>query len=106
MHCFYLKLPTSLLPLLSDNLLLLSINSAKRALSRVTNGVPSAKVSDHFSASVRLNPQQHRLSPLLHSVHLTHIYQALTDSSFGKNLPAMQETLVRFLGREDPLEKG
>ena len=22
-----------------------------------------------------------------------------------KNLPAMQETLVRFLGREDPLEK-
>ena len=22
------------------------------------------------------------------------------------NLPAMQETLVRFLGREDPLEKG
>ena len=23
-----------------------------------------------------------------------------------KNLPAMQETLVRFLGRENPLEKG
>ena len=23
-----------------------------------------------------------------------------------KDLPAMQETLVRFLGREDPLEKG
>ena len=23
-----------------------------------------------------------------------------------KNLPAMQETLVRFLGREDQLEKG
>ena len=23
-----------------------------------------------------------------------------------KNLPAMQESLVRFLGREDPLEKG
>ena len=23
-----------------------------------------------------------------------------------KNLPAMQETLVRFLGHEDPLEKG
>ena len=22
------------------------------------------------------------------------------------NLPAMQETLVRFLGQEDPLEKG
>ena len=24
----------------------------------------------------------------------------------GYNLPAMQETLVQFLGREDPLEKG
>ena len=23
-----------------------------------------------------------------------------------KNLPSMQETLVRFMGREDPLEKG
>ena len=23
-----------------------------------------------------------------------------------KNLPAMQETLVQFLGREDPLEEG
>ena len=26
-------------------------------------------------------------------------------SSVGKNLPAMQETGVQFLGREDPLEK-
>ena len=24
----------------------------------------------------------------------------------AKNLPAMQETWVRFLGQEDPLEKG
>ena len=27
-------------------------------------------------------------------------------SQVVKNLPAMQETLVRFLGREDPLEEG
>ena len=27
-------------------------------------------------------------------------------SSAGKNMPAMQEDLVRFLGKEDPLEKG
>ena len=27
------------------------------------------------------------------------------DSSDGKNSPAMQETPVRFLGWEDPLEK-
>ena len=26
-------------------------------------------------------------------------------AQLGKNLPAMQETWVRFLGREDPLEK-
>ena len=28
------------------------------------------------------------------------------DSSVDKNLPAMQETLVWFLGREDLLQKG
>ena len=27
-------------------------------------------------------------------------------TQFVKNLPAMQETLVQFLGQEDPLEKG
>ena len=27
-------------------------------------------------------------------------------SSAGKNMPAMQEDLVQFLGQEDPLEKG
>ena len=27
-------------------------------------------------------------------------------SQLGKNPPAMQETPVRFLGQEDPLEKG
>ena len=28
------------------------------------------------------------------------------DSSVGKNPLAMQETLVLFMGREDPLKKG
>ena len=32
------------------------------------------------------------------------MYIPLTDQSV-KNLPAMQETQVRFLGQEDPLEK-
>ena len=27
-------------------------------------------------------------------------------TQLGKNLPAMQETLVQFLSQEDPLEKG
>ena len=35
------------------------------------------------------------------------ILMGFPDSSAGiKNLPAMQETPVRFLGQEDPLEKG
>ena len=37
---------------------------------------------------------------------VTHQSWDFPDSSVGKNPPAMQETLVRFLGREDPLEKG
>ena len=32
-------------------------------------------------------------------------YRNISVSSVGKNLPAMQETQVQFLGREDPLEK-
>ena len=33
-------------------------------------------------------------------------YEASFITQLVKNLPAMQETLVWFLGREDPLEKG
>ena len=32
--------------------------------------------------------------------------QASLIAQLVKNLPAMQETLVHFLGQEDPLEKG
>ena len=34
------------------------------------------------------------------------IYLASLMVHLVKNLPAMQETWVEFLGREDPLEKG
>ena len=34
------------------------------------------------------------------------VYRASLRASLVKNLPAMQETPVRFLGQEDPLEKG
>ena len=34
------------------------------------------------------------------------IQEASLISQLVKNPTAMQETLVRFLGREDPLEKG
>ena len=36
---------------------------------------------------------------------VTHQSWDFPDSSVGKNPPAMQETLVQFLGQEDPLEK-
>ena len=32
--------------------------------------------------------------------------EGFPDSSVAKNPPAVQETLVPFLGQEDPLEKG
>ena len=32
--------------------------------------------------------------------------ECFPGSSAGKDLPAIQETLVRFLGQEDPPEKG
>ena len=32
--------------------------------------------------------------------------RASLTAQLVKNLPAMQETLVQFLGQEDPLEKG
>ena len=34
------------------------------------------------------------------------IYRAPLIAQLVKNLPAMQETPVQFLGQEDPLEKG
>ena len=36
----------------------------------------------------------------------TYVYWASLASQLVKNPPAMQETPVRFLGWEDPLEKG
>ena len=37
--------------------------------------------------------------------HEIHLLDSLV-AQVVKNLPAMQETPVRFLGQEDPLEKG
>ena len=48
---------------------------------------------------------------MLHSIvwEISNSYKALQAPLVAqtvKNPPAMQETLVRFLDREDPLEKG
>ena len=42
----------------------------------------------------------------LHFPWISLVTQASLISQLVKNLPAMQETLVQFLGLEDPLEKG
>ena len=43
----------------------------------------------------------------LSNLHFTyHVLRASLIAQLVKNLPAMQETLVQFLGQEDPLEKG
>ena len=39
-------------------------------------------------------------------VFLMMVVMASLIAQLVKNLPVMQETLVQFLGREDPLEKG
>ena len=39
-------------------------------------------------------------------VFLMMVVMASLIAQLVKNPPAMQETLVQFLGREDPLEKG
>ena len=40
------------------------------------------------------------------SVWKNTILKSFSGGSDGKNLPAMQETWVRSLGQEDPLEEG
>ena len=57
---------------------------------------------------MRGNPLQAsiRLKILTDSATFNNQLGASLVAQMGKNLPAMQETPVQFLGREDPLEKG
>ena len=44
---------------------------------------------------------------MIEQLPLTHVLiQASLVAQMVKNFPAMQETLVRFLGQEDPLDNG
>ena len=52
---------------------------------------------EHLETSGRHSLSKHRRNLTTVSVSFAQLV---------KNLPAMQETLVRFLGWEDPLEKG
>ena len=45
------------------------------------------------------------MTPIGHHANYNH-YLLIQVARMVKNLPAMQETRVQFLGQEDPLEKG
>ena len=58
---------------------------------------------EEFINKLHLTFEQHRFE--LCGIIYTWIFQSLI-AQLVKNPPAMQKTLVRFLGGEDPLEKG
>ena len=60
---------------------------------------------------IKLVPQNLKLEKimLIRSMNFnvySQCYGASLTAQLVKNLPATQETLVQFLGQEDPLEKG
>ena len=55
--------------------------------------------------SFRLNPKERQSKRMFKPLYSVLISQA-NRAQVVKNLPAMQETLVRFLGSEESLEKG
>ena len=57
--------------------------------------------------SFHSNPKERQCQRMLKLLHnCAHLTGASLIAQLVKNPPTMQETLVRFLGREDPLEKG
>ena len=80
------------------------IPSPPLALFRVM--LPKAHLTSHYRISgsrwVISHLGEHRSSVILGLTHL----EASLIAQLVKNLPAMQETSARFLGQEDPLEKG
>ena len=66
-------------------------------------GLISAIHQHGFTIGVHMSPPSCISLPL---PTLSHLSRASLIAQLVKNPPAMQETLVRFLGREDPLEKG
>ena len=78
--------------------------------------LPLFKVSaptQHPSPQLDASPGQVRVTASLLPLAVIHINVSLKcplwaslEAQLVKNLPAMQETLVRFLGWEDPLKKG
>ena len=81
--------------------------SGDRGASPAVVGVGGAGDVPSPSASVSMWAARHHRPILTHTAgwKKAHFKEALI-AQLVKNPPAMQETVVRFLGREDPLEKG
>ena len=69
--------------------------------------VPSLVLDFDKPSTICYPSQSLSLSLSTHThTHTLHLYQASLIAQLVKNPPAVQETLVQFLGQEDPLEKG
>ena len=67
-------------------------------LGKVSNGTDKVNPKTKELRTVALTLSTHQAPSTRHGASLV--------AQWVKNPPAMQETLVQFLGREDPLEKG
>ena len=67
-----------------------------------TEMVNECSVEQHFTLHVDTKWECARVELNIHLL----TDRASLIAQLAKNLPAMQETLVQFLGQEDPLEKG
>ena len=63
------------------------------------------EMATHFSTLAYVGPNP-PIQPINHEVICFNYLLLSLVAQLVKNLPAMQETLVRFLGQEDSLEMG
>ena len=75
-------------------------SSVHRALAQSQDSSPSCVSAYHVRRSASLS-----FSFLIFKMGLKPPIRAFRMAQLVKNLPAVQETLVQFLGWEDPLEK-
>ena len=73
------------------------------SISAQLNSIMCCPIPDYFLSKSQINNSS-IVFTLLSLV--SEAWGASLAAQLVKNLPAMQETLVRFLGQEDPLEKG
>ena len=86
--------------------LVIHINSESRNFWGLSLVLDFDKLSTICSPSQSLSLSLYTHTHTHTHTHTLHLYQASLIAQLVKNPPAVQETLVQFLGQEDPLEKG